>query len=140
MRWNGAKLTLSAGEALVLSANQEPTSSKLAFITESPTYQKLREQYYESENPAVESFRSMASTVAGWFGENETARVIRTIREMDPDFNMDSFTRELREYIVPEVVDAYLSADREALKQWCSEAVSSAQAAGGCQSSSLPPF
>lgn len=107
-----------------MSANQEPTSSRLAFITESPTYQKLREQYYESENPAVESFRSMASTVAGWFGENETARVIRTIREMDPDFNMDSFTRELREYIVPEVVDAYLSADREALKQWCSEAVS----------------
>jgi import inner membrane translocase subunit TIM44 len=64
----------------------------------------------------------MASTIAGWFDENETAKVIRTIREMDPDFTMDGFTRELREYIVPEVVDAYLSADRESLKQWCGEA------------------
>ena len=36
---------------------------------------------------------------------------------------MESFERELREYIVPEVVDAYLSADNEALKSWCSEAV-----------------
>lgn len=80
--------------------------------------------YEESESPAVETLRSITSTVAGWFDENETAKVIRTIREMDPDFSMDSFTRELREYIVPEVVDAYLSADRESLKQWCGEAVS----------------
>ena len=36
---------------------------------------------------------------------------------------MEAFERELREYIVPEVVDAYLSADNEALKSWCSEAV-----------------
>ena len=39
---------------------------------------------------------------------------------------MESFERELREYIVPEVVDAYLSADREALEAWCGEAVSAA--------------
>ena len=44
---------------------------------------------------------------------------------MDPDFNRESFEQELREYIVPEVVDAYLSVDKEALKVWCSEAVSS---------------
>ena len=31
--------------------------------------------------------------------------------------------RALREYIVPEVVDTYLSADNDALKSWCSEAV-----------------
>ena len=42
---------------------------------------------------------------------------------LDPSFSMESFERELREYIVPEVVDAYLSADNEALKSWCSEAV-----------------
>jgi import inner membrane translocase subunit TIM44 len=111
-----------AGEALVLSDKQDTSSTRFQFITSNPTYQRLREEYYESENPAVETIRSMASTIAGWFDENETAKVIRTIREMDPDFTMDGFTRELREYIVPEVVDAYLSADRESLKQWCGEA------------------
>lgn len=43
---------------------------------------------------------------------------------MDPAFDMESFSRELREYIVPEVVDAYLSADKESLRMWCGEAVS----------------
>jgi import inner membrane translocase subunit TIM44 len=44
------------------------------------------------------------------------------MREIDPDFRMDAWTRELREYIVPEVVDAYLTADRDSLKAWCGEA------------------
>lgn len=113
-----------AGEALVLSSEKEPQAPRFGFITNSPTWQRWSEAYYESESPAVETVRSIQSTVAGWFDENETAKVIRTIREIDPDFRMDSFTRELREYIVPEVVDAYLSADRESLKQWCGEAVS----------------
>lgn len=71
----------------------------------------------------VSSLRSVTSTVASWFDENETARVLRSMKTLDPSFSMESFERELREYIVPEVVDAYLSADNEALKSWCSEAV-----------------
>ena len=47
------------------------------------------------------------------------------LKMLDPTFNMENFSRELREYIIPEVIDAYLSADREALQTWCSEAVSS---------------
>jgi len=35
---------------------------------------------------------------------------------------MEGFQKELREYIIPEVVDAYLGADGEALKMWCGEA------------------
>ena len=69
------------------------------------------------------SLRSVTSTVAAWFDENETARVLRSMKTLDPGFSMEAFERELREYIVPEVVDAYLSADNEALKSWCSEAV-----------------
>ena len=71
----------------------------------------------------MSSLRSVTSTVASWFDENETARVLRTMKILDPSFSMEAFERELREYIVPEVVDAYLSADNEALKAWCSEAV-----------------
>lgn len=48
---------------------------------------------------------------------------MRMMKALDPTFSMESFERELREYIVPEVVDAFLSADRESLGAWCSEAV-----------------
>lgn len=88
------------------------------------TLASWRAAYDESENPAVSGLRSVTSTIGGWFDETETAQVTRVMRIMDPDFNMEGFTRELREYLVPEVVDAYLSADREGLKQWCGEAVS----------------
>lgn len=84
----------------------------------------LRQAYDESENPVVLSMRSITETVGSWFDENETARVVRLMRALDPTFNPETFERELREYIIPEVVDAYLSADRDSLKAWCGEAVS----------------
>lgn len=84
----------------------------------------LKAQYDESEHPVVSSLRSVTQTIGGWFDENESAQVQRLMKALDPTFTMESFERELREYIVPEVVDAYLSADREALQAWCGEAVS----------------
>ena len=113
-----------AGEALVLSSTQEPEDTWSQRLKRSEAYQRWQENYYESENPVVSTLRSVTTTVGGWFEENETARVIRMIRALDPDFQMEAFQRELREYIVPEVVDAYLNADKESLKMWCGEAVS----------------
>lgn len=71
----------------------------------------------------VSSVRSVTQTIGSWFDENETAQVTRLMRILDPSFEREGFERELREYIVPEVVDAYLSADRDALQRWCGEAV-----------------
>lgn len=84
----------------------------------------LRQSFDESENPVVSSIRGITQTVGSWFDENETAQVMRLMKALDPAFGRESFERELREYIVPEVVDAYLAADQEALKAWCGEAVS----------------
>lgn len=112
-----------AGEALVLSDKPESVS-RLAFIKESPTYQRMMENYYESDSPFVSAIRTIGTKVGSLFEENETAQVIRAMKALDPNFRMDRWTGELREYIVPEVVDAYLSADRESLKAWCGEAVS----------------
>jgi import inner membrane translocase subunit TIM44 len=117
-------LNPEAGEALVLSAEQEPENTWKDRLRSTDTYQRWNEAYQESENPVVSTLRSVTSTVGGWFEENETAKVIRLIRRVDPDFQMESFQRELREYIVPEVVDAYINADRESLRMWCGEAVS----------------
>lgn len=87
------------------------------------SFASMRSAIDESENPVVTSVRGAAYGVSSWlFDETETARVTGMMRAMDPFFEREAFERELREYIVPEVVDAYLSADREALKKWCGEA------------------
>ena len=85
---------------------------------------EYRTAFDESENAFVSSVRSAVYTVGSWFDETENAQVQRMMKNIDPTFNMEHFERELREYIVPEVIDAYLSADQEALKAWCGEAVS----------------
>ena len=99
-----------------------------AYKDQSPIFQRLsdlRYSYDESENTFISGVRSVTEKVGSWFEENETAQVVRAVRALDPTFSTEKFLREVREYVVPEVVDAYLRCDGETLKMWCSEAVSS---------------
>jgi import inner membrane translocase subunit TIM44 len=115
-----------AGSSVVLhkdSARQEAWNSLKETNPILRSLGSLRQRFDESENPVISSLRNATYTVASWFDENETAQVMRAMKLLDPTFTREAFERELREYIVPEVVDAYLSADHEALKEWCSEAV-----------------
>ena len=116
-----------SGSALVVHKDS-PKSQRWNELKETnPLLRKmveLRQQYDESENPVVSSVRNVTETIGSWFEENETAQVTRLMKFMDPTFTREGFERELREYIVPEVVDAYLSADQESLRAWCGEAVS----------------
>jgi import inner membrane translocase subunit TIM44 len=82
----------------------------------------MKSAYNESENPLISTARSISDRVAGFFAENETAMVIKKFREMDPSFRQEPFLRELREYILPEVLDAYVKGDTETLKLWLSAA------------------
>lgn len=82
----------------------------------------LKNTYNESENPFISTARGISDRVAGFFAENETAMVIKKIREMDPNFQIEPFLREMREYILPEVLDAYVKGDVETLKLWLSDA------------------
>lgn len=83
------------------------------------------ETYRESDNAFISMSRGFTNTLHRVFvEENETAKVVRWMKTMDPDFQMEAFREELREYIVPEVVDSYVYADLKTLKGWCSEAVS----------------
>lgn len=121
------EVTDRAGSSLVLhkdSPRQEAWNKLKETNPVLRSLSELRQAYDQSENPVVSSMRSVTQTVGSWFDENETAQVMRMMKVLDPAFNRESFERELREYIVPEVVDAYLSADQEALKAWCGEAVS----------------
>jgi import inner membrane translocase subunit TIM44 len=82
----------------------------------------IKSAYNESENPFISTARSISDRVAGFFAENETAMVIKKFREMDPGFQMEPFLRDMREYILPEVLDAYVKGDTETLKLWLSAA------------------
>ncbi len=82
----------------------------------------IKTKYNESENPLVSTARSISDKIAGFFAENETAMVIKKFREMDPSFQIEPFLREMREYILPEVLDAYVKGDTETLKLWLSAA------------------
>ena len=82
----------------------------------------MNKTYQESENPLILTARGITDRIAGFFAENETAMVIKKFRQMDPNFQVEPFLRDLREYILPEVLDAYVKADVETLKMWLSEA------------------
>lgn len=115
-----------AGSAVVLHKDSPRQEKWNRLKEESPIFRtlaSLRQAYDESENPVVASVRNVTETVGSWFEENETAQVTRLMKNLDPNFTREGFERELREYIVPEVVDAYLTADQAALKAWCGEAV-----------------
>ncbi|GAA6003675.1 hypothetical protein JCM10207_003541 [Rhodosporidiobolus poonsookiae] len=112
-----------AGEAVILHANANKTAEPSRLPK--PLADKLAQwshDYQESDNPFVVMSRSVTNTVGRWFDETETAKVAKWVKEMDPSFTQESFLRELREYIVPELVDAYVNGDQPTLKQWCSEA------------------
>lgn len=81
-----------------------------------------RSTYEESENPLISTARAITDRIGGFFLENETAMVIKKFREIDPNFQMEPFLRDMREYILPEVLDAYVKGDVEVLKQWLSAA------------------
>jgi import inner membrane translocase subunit TIM44 len=85
----------------------------------------MKTVYNESDNAIIQTARSISDRISGFFAENETAMVIKRFREMDPNFQMEPFLTEMREYILPEVLDAYV----KVLKQWLSAAQYSVYAA-----------
>ncbi|CEJ83072.1 Putative Mitochondrial import inner membrane translocase subunit tim44 [[Torrubiella] hemipterigena] len=82
----------------------------------------MKGRYEESENPLISTARSITDRIGGFFAENETAQVIKRFRSMDPAFQVEPFLQELREYMLPEVLDAYVKGDTETLKLWLSAA------------------
>ncbi|KAG5948410.1 hypothetical protein E4U53_006290 [Claviceps sorghi] len=82
----------------------------------------MKGRYEESENPLISTARSITDRIGGFFAENETAMVIKKFRTMDAAFQVEPFLQELREYILPEVLDAYVKGETETLKLWLSAA------------------
>lgn len=94
---------------------------------------RFKTNYSESENPIVSSTRELTDRVAELWGkftaENESARVIRLMKEIDPSFKVEPWLNQLRAYILPEICEAYIKNDIPTLSQWLSEAPLSVHAA-----------
>ncbi|KAK5114918.1 hypothetical protein LTR62_002077 [Meristemomyces frigidus] len=121
-----------AGTNVTLHKDAQWKESWKSFRDNSPLMQRffsLGNNYRDSENPLITTARSITDRVAGFFAENETAMVIKKFREMDPSFQLEPFLTEMRTYILPEVLEAYVKGDVETLKLWLSAAQYSVYAA-----------
>ncbi|KAJ1823018.1 protein translocase subunit [Coemansia sp. RSA 2599] len=129
-RTRAIKADENAGEGVVLHKDAKWKESWDNFKANNSVMQGIfqaRKNYQESENPVIEATRAVTDRVRGVFGfffnETESAAALRQIRDtIDPGFNLEEFIRECREFIIPEILDAYLHSDAETLKVWCSEA------------------
>jgi import inner membrane translocase subunit TIM44 len=68
-----------------------------------------------------EILTSFTERVTSVFSESETASVIRAIKLKKPDFELEEFLKLLRSYIVPEILEGFVSGDLASLRKWCSE-------------------
>ena len=118
----------NAGENVILheTAKVDENGQKWQENWEKSTLGKkladLKIMYEESENGFVSTVRSVTDKIGSFFDETEGAKVIKTFKQMDPAFNQEDFLREVRAYILPEVLDAYVKGDADVLKLWLSEA------------------
>lgn len=109
-----------AGSRVVVHETAKPEEEKV----ESPLnkmIQRWKISYEESDNGLVTAVRTITDSIGSIFGETEQAQVIKEFKKIDPHFNQDAFLREVRAYILPEVLEAYVRGDGTTLQKWLSE-------------------
>lgn len=82
----------------------------------------LQEKWQDSENGLISLIRTIIEKITGFFSETEQAKAIKQLKLMDPSFKLVDFQRTLTNYIIPEILDAYIKNDGAVLKEWFSEA------------------
>ncbi|EDK41229.1 hypothetical protein PGUG_05327 [Meyerozyma guilliermondii ATCC 6260] len=126
--WKPVKENLEAGGELVATehkASGPKFSERFEKLQRTPigkVFLYIREKWEESENGLIALIRTVVEKITGFFAETEQAKVIKQLRQIDPSFRITDFTRTLTNYIVPELLDAYIKNDDKVLKQWLSEA------------------
>ncbi|RKP09087.1 hypothetical protein THASP1DRAFT_14741 [Thamnocephalis sphaerospora] len=127
-----------AGESVVIHKDSAWKESWKNFKETNSLMQSIfsaKRSYEDSDNVLIQYTRAFTERVSDTFGsifsESESAMAIAQLKEtVDPNFNMEVFMRQAREFIIPEVIDAYLHGDTETLRLWCSEATYNVLTAG----------
>lgn len=122
----------SAGANVVLHKDSKWRESWNQFKDSNPVMQNMlnmRRRYEESDNVLLNTSRVLMDRMRDMFGtvmeESEHAHTIAEIREHDPSFTVDRFMKDAREFMIPEVLEAFVDWNRNELKQWCSASVMS---------------
>lgn len=92
----------------------EPVVTKSQEIAED-----MRERWETSDNPIVHKIQDINESI---FQETDAAISVKEIRQRDPSFSLPEFVAEVQEAIRP-VLHAYIKADVETLKKYCSPEV-----------------
>ncbi|OMP03084.1 Membrane transporter, Tim44-related/Ribosomal protein L45 [Corchorus capsularis] len=94
-----------------VSGISEPVVTKGQEIAED-----MRERWETSDSPIVHKIQDINESI---FQETDTAASYKEIRRRDPSFSLPEFVSEVQEAIRP-VLNAYMKADVETLKKYCS--------------------
>ncbi|RKP24061.1 hypothetical protein SYNPS1DRAFT_17694, partial [Syncephalis pseudoplumigaleata] len=132
------QVNAEAGESVVLHKDAAWKESWRKFKDNSAVMQgifNMKRSYEDSDNILIQYTRSITErvtdTFSALFSESESAVAIAHLKAtLDPNFNLEVFMRQAREFIVPEVIDAYLHGDVDTLRLWCSEATFNVLTAG----------
>ncbi|KAF9182511.1 protein translocase subunit [Haplosporangium sp. Z 767] len=131
------KEDVNAGESMVLHKDSAWKETWSKFKDTNPVMQSvfnMKKNYEDSDNVFVAWARVVTDKISDvWVSmldETENAKTIRALQMIDPRFKMDAFMKEAREFIIPEIMDAVLTADSETLHEWCSEATYNVLTAG----------
>lgn len=79
----------------------------------------VRDRWETSDNPIVHKIQDINESL---FQETDAASTVKEIRSRDPSFSMPDFVAEVQEAIKP-VLNAYIKADIETLKNFCTTEV-----------------
>lgn len=114
----------SAGASVVLHKDSTLSQAWKKFKDTSPIMQNLdtlRSKYENSDNLIAVYMHRLQDSLVNMFAETEHAQVLREIRVIDPTFDLQRWLREVQQYMVPEVLDAFTRGDLETLRLWCSD-------------------
>lgn len=121
---------VNAGANVVLHKDSKWKEAWDGFKTSNPMVQgvfSMRRRYEESDNAMANTARFLTDKLTDLFGpmfeETEHGATIAEIREIDPTFTVEEFMKEAREFMIPEILEAYIEWDEKTLKEWCSDSV-----------------
>ena len=94
------------------------------FKTESligQTLHSYKKSIDESETPILRMWREWKERSMA--NEPESVKVIKAFKSVDPIFDQHTFLKEAANFLVADILDAYLKGDVKVLKEWGTEGV-----------------
>jgi len=80
--------------------------------------ENMQEAWETSQNPWVYRISEVWDSLTH---ETDTARVIKELWKMDPDFSLEVWKDDVSQHFVPRLLEAWIRGDKKFLKHWCQD-------------------